>query len=113
VDPAAVETLGRYRDGETTLLVRLSGILLRDTPPRLEELHGALARADADAVGRVAHTLRGSAANFGARRFSRLAGELEEIAEDLALPGAGPAMELLEAEWARLKEALEALGARP
>lgn len=41
----------------------------------------AAARGDTAAVGLIAHTLRGSAANFGARRLATLCGAIEKAAK--------------------------------
>ena len=64
------------------------------TPPSaLAALGDAVARADPDAVARMAHTLRGSSSTLGAAHVAHIASELEQTAKagDLA-----PAAALLE-----------------
>jgi CheY-like chemotaxis protein len=51
---------------------------LSETPARIEVLHEARTRGDADFFSRRAHSLRGSAAILGALRLMKLAAHLEE-----------------------------------
>jgi HPt (histidine-containing phosphotransfer) domain-containing protein len=51
---------------------------LSETPARIEVLHEARTRGDADFFSRRAHSLRGSAAILGALRLMKLAASLEE-----------------------------------
>ncbi len=51
---------------------------LSETPARIEVLHEARSRGDADFFSRRAHSLRGSAAILGALRLMKLAASLEE-----------------------------------
>ena len=47
---------------------------------RLTELEQARATGDLTAIARIAHSLRGSAANFGAQRLVTLTADLEDAA---------------------------------
>jgi HPt (histidine-containing phosphotransfer) domain-containing protein len=51
---------------------------LSETPARIEVLHEARGRGDADFFTRRAHSLRGSAAILGALRLMKIAAQLEE-----------------------------------
>lgn len=54
-------------------------IFLRSLDIRINDLHQALERGDAEAVARVAHTMKGSSSQFGAEEFSRLCLQAENI----------------------------------
>lgn len=66
--------------GSPGLAARLAGVFLRDTGARLEVLRDAVARQDAHAIGRVAHTLQGSAAMVGALILASRCAELRDTA---------------------------------
>jgi two-component system, sensor histidine kinase and response regulator len=79
-------------DGD--VLADLVALYFDDAAQRAADLADAVTRADADAVARMAHTLRGSSATLGAAHVARIASELERTAKagDLA-----PCPALLEA----------------
>lgn len=54
-------------------------IFLRSLDIRINDLHQALERGDAEAVARVAHTMKGSSSQFGAEEFSRLCLQAENM----------------------------------
>jgi HPt (histidine-containing phosphotransfer) domain-containing protein len=66
-------------DGDLELLREVVQIFAGDAPRLLGELHEALDQGDADRVGRVAHTLKGSLALFGAHAATGAARELEML----------------------------------
>lgn len=71
--------------GSPDLLERLQAAYARDTPDRLRALRTAVAAGDDDAVAFSVHTLKGSAANLGARR---VVAALERIEGTRATGGA-------------------------
>ena len=82
-------------DGEE-LLPRIIEMFLEDAPKAMIDLDGALAAGDARAVVRIAHTVKGCGAYFGAHRFQELcnameqagkAGDLEPVADLLSQTG--------------------------
>jgi CheY-like chemotaxis protein/HPt (histidine-containing phosphotransfer) domain-containing protein len=94
-------TLAALRDlqgeGQSDILAELSAVYLRDTPPRLAALHEARARADAEALRREAHGLKGSSSQIGAVKMARLCTELEEQAGATDLMGAPETLRRLDA----------------
>jgi HPt (histidine-containing phosphotransfer) domain-containing protein len=81
---------------------------LEEAPAMLSELRESLAAGQADAFRRAAHSLKSNSLTFGALALAALARELELGGLDAAArqPNAlGP----LEAEYARVARALEAL----
>ncbi|MBP6864700.1 MAG: Hpt domain-containing protein [Candidatus Didemnitutus sp.] len=90
INPAAIEALREVApDDGGKFLTELVDIFLADTPPRLRELEQALAAGDANAMARAAHSIKGSAGNFGADRVARFAAAVETAAKtgDFATAG--------------------------
>jgi two-component system, sensor histidine kinase and response regulator len=85
----------------------LIDLFMSDAQPRIEALREAIAKNDATALWQVAHALKGSCANLGARRMSGLCEILEEKGLANSVAGASALVEHLEAEFALVKQALE------
>jgi two-component system, sensor histidine kinase and response regulator len=90
---ASVESLDQHvldeldeLDGTGEALRSLVTLFLRDAPPRVEALADAAARHDAEGVSAAAHTIKGSAATFGARILADLASRIEHEAGEGKLP---------------------------
>ena len=86
--PVDLDHVRETTDGDVKFMRELFDIYLADTRDRLAELE-ELARAheqgrqyQLDAIGRVAHTIKGSSANVGARQLRRLASGLEGAITD-------------------------------
>lgn len=73
---AALKRLG----GDVRLLRDLIGFFLEDAPGLLEMLDSSLGSGDLDEAARAAHTLKGSAANFGAEAAVTSAAAVERAA---------------------------------
>lgn len=75
LDPTALETLrGALGEDVVTDLVET---FLAETPALVHRLTESAAVGDGEAVAASAHSIRGSASNFGAARLVAVAGELE------------------------------------
>ena len=68
-----------HADGDLELLGQMAALFLKDYPRLLANIESAVARGDAQAVTREAHTLKGSVANFGVNAAFRSAQRLEDI----------------------------------
>jgi two-component system, sensor histidine kinase len=68
------------RPGRPNLLLRLLDDYLESTPKRIDELEGALAKADLKTVSAVAHSLKSISATLGAAALARSLGKIEEAA---------------------------------
>ena len=79
-DAAVINTvvLDRLRDHVGDIRPAVD-IFLRSLDIRINDLHRALERGDAEAVARVAHTMKGSSSQFGAEEFSRLCLQAENM----------------------------------
>jgi two-component system, sensor histidine kinase and response regulator len=108
-DPLDQSVLAGLRElGDQELLAELAELFLEDVPPQLEVLREAIEGGDAPSVERVGHTLKGSCGNMGALRMGTLCAELEEIGHSGELERAPVLFERLEAEFGRVRPALEA-----
>jgi HPt (histidine-containing phosphotransfer) domain-containing protein len=94
-------------DGSDDLLAELIALFLEDAPCRLRDLGQALEKNDADAAMRVAHSLKGSAGNLGARGLAALCSNLELRGRGGDLRGAEAVYSTLLKEFVVVREALE------
>ena len=94
-------------DGDDDLLAELIDLFLRDTPPRLLQLGRALLDGDAKAASHIAHSLKGSSANLGARGMAQLCNEIELQGRAGELHDTTELHTALEREFARVFRALE------
>ena len=96
-------------DGDTELLAELAGLFLEDYPKCMAEIRDAVSRGDTETLYRAAHTLKGSAANFGANSVVDSALKLEMIGRAGNVGDADGAYTALERDTEILKPALVAL----
>lgn len=78
----------------------------QETPQLLAELQQALARADAEAFRRAAHSIKSSSASLGALDFSALARALEMTGKSGDLSSAAPAVGQLAGDYDGVAAAL-------
>jgi CheY-like chemotaxis protein len=109
LDPEALEQLCA-RAGDRAFVVELVDTFVRDAPRLLETLRGALADAEAQRLRRAAHTLKSNGRLFGAARLAALCQELEAMARAGSLAGAVELVARIDAEYARVADALQAAG---
>ena len=87
VDRTAKEAADRILngvEGNRDLLLSLARIFLDDVPVSLSKIRSGIENSDYELVARTAHTLRGSAAIFGAHAVVMEASRLENAAQDEA-----------------------------
>lgn len=77
IDPQALVRL-KQNMGDITPVIR---VFLNSLPIRLEELNNAIHHDDHESIRRVAHTLKGSSSQFGARYLSSLCFHAENMAK--------------------------------
>lgn len=65
-------------EGDAGGLVQACELFSTGVPARLDDLARALAAGGYDEAARIAHSVKGSAGAFGARRLAALAGRLEQ-----------------------------------
>ena len=98
-----------HGEGRPDILAEVIAVYLRDTPRRLTALHEAVARADAEAVQREAHGLKGSSGQIGAVQVARLCADLEEQASTTDLLGVTATLRRLDDAFGRVRTHLLAL----
>ena len=100
-----LRTIGGDDDGFVAEIVQM---FREDTPPHFVELADCAAKGDSVRLGKVAHSMKGSAGNFGAKHFRQLCERLEEIGRKGELAAAPAAIATLHAEYERVLVALAA-----
>jgi HPt (histidine-containing phosphotransfer) domain-containing protein len=106
VDPAVLAELRKL--GEPAFLAELIDAFFRQTSELLALSKKGLEARNEKEVERAAHTLKGSAGSLGATQMLELCRRLEDCARRRAWPGAEGLVSELEAEYARVRVALEA-----
>jgi CheY-like chemotaxis protein len=107
--PIDLAVLARLQDleGQTGgLTLKLTEIFMRDTGQRLNELSHAVGCMDAPAAARIAHAIKGSAANLGAHIVVRICSEIETGAEAADLGAVPSLLDELQHEFTRACDAL-------
>jgi len=88
------------------LLEELFELFFEETASRLADLHAALRRADSHSVAFTAHTIKGSAAELGARRLVLACSDLVSMGVAGRLEGAGAMVREVEVEYDLARHAL-------
>ena len=96
-------------DGDRRVLREFVRLFLADCPQRLAEIKEAIRRGDAGALGRAAHTLKGSVGNFAAQKAFAASQQVENLGRDGDLDNAGEACVTLESELKILSDELRKL----
>jgi len=95
--------------GDPLFLASMVELFVLDAPARLAAIRQGLGRADAHAVERAAHSLKGALATMAADAAAAEAFRLEELGRSGTLQGAELILAALESQVARVTEALRAL----
>lgn len=78
LDAAVVSGLRQLTPpGEPDVLAEVLNLFLVEVPPRLDRLRNAWASGNIEELRRVAHSLKGSAGNIGARRLYEVCRQLD------------------------------------
>lgn len=107
LDPAVLERLRQLAlPGEAEVLTEILTTFLEDVPQRIDRLRNASAAGNIQEVRRVAHSLKGSAGNIGARSMFEVCRRLDELGD--ANP-AGPLIDALEVEFDKVAQEIHRL----
>jgi HPt (histidine-containing phosphotransfer) domain-containing protein len=96
-------------DGDYDLLKELINIFLTDSEKLLAAIDEAIIAANAEKVGKGAHTIKGAVSNFSARRAFDAAYRLEQIGRSGDLSEASNAFVALKTEIGKTTEAMKLL----
>jgi len=102
------EALARV-GGDPELLREIAELFQLECPQALENLRDAINRGDAEGAGRVAHGLKGSASNFGARPAVEEALKIEHMAREGRIRETASVYETLAEHLATLIQELQQL----
>ena len=94
-------------EGEPDILCELIELFLSDVPTQLVALKEGVETGDAHSVERIAHTLKGSCGNIGAKRMEAICAELEEMGRSEDLAGAPGPISRLEEDFGRVRAVFE------
>jgi len=98
--------------GDAEFLAHMVAVFVADVPVRIEALKSAIAHADAHAVERAAHSLKGALATMAADEAAAEALRLEQAGRSGALVEAKNLLAGLERRVARVSDALRELAER-
>lgn len=87
-DATALDRLLEIIGGDRDALVDLIGSFLDEGPGLIDRIESAARDGNAEALRQAAHTMKASAADFGATELSRLCHSLEAIGRAGATDGA-------------------------
>ena len=108
IDPLIMASLRQLRrPNQPDPVSELITLFLRDAPPQLLAIEKAVRERNMSATLSAASSLKGNAANVGARRLAALCAEIEEHARAGTLEDAAPMLEQAKDEFTRVQFALE------
>src|SRR5215204_3810807 len=99
---------GPQQDGEPDKLARIVGLFIDDVPLRLKELRQAVERGEAQQVEETAHMLKGGSGYMGAVQMAEICAGIQGLGASGELSRAPELLDELEAEFNRIRPALEA-----
>ncbi len=104
--PVILDLAGGIRRlaGDRDFYEQIVNLFFSQTEVQLQAIQQALDTRNAELVKRIAHSLKGAAANLGALRVQETAQELEEFGDDENLETAGVLFEHLKKDLAELTD---------
>jgi len=106
LDPAAKADIEAMMDGDPELIIDLIDTMMETTPDLMDQLVDGIQAADDAQVRSAAHALKSSAAQFGAKAFSGICLELEEMGRSQQANQAKAKLSTLQAAYQGMKAAL-------
>jgi len=108
IDPIMFDRRPELEGMGSELKAKLVELFVQDIGMRLEDLRDAVQRADLPAVARIAHAIKGSAANLGARQLAQLCADIETRAGTVEFDVTSECLDELQREFTRDCAALTA-----
>ena len=97
------ETLVERLFGDPDLVAEILDVFRDDVPSKLTGLRDALAQSDVETVTRLAHTVKGAAANVCAEALREVAMQVEHASREGDLERAASMLDALDAEFERFR----------
>jgi signal transduction histidine kinase/CheY-like chemotaxis protein/HPt (histidine-containing phosphotransfer) domain-containing protein/HAMP domain-containing protein len=108
LDPATVDQLKQMREfGGAEAIEELFELLKLEFPKLLSEIHQTYSDGDLKALSNAAHTLKGSAGNFGASQLASLCAAIEKKSKAGESDGLEELVHPLQVEYERALEAFK------
>jgi HPt (histidine-containing phosphotransfer) domain-containing protein len=105
IDAAVFASLRSLADGPDDLCGELVDLFIESTDGLLEQARTSM--TDPQRLAQVAHAIKGSCSNFGARPLQLLCEELEALGRAETTNGAATLVKAIEQEYKRVCRALE------
>ncbi|ADE14558.1 diguanylate cyclase [Nitrosococcus halophilus Nc 4] len=105
--PLDPEVFNQLRASVGDTFSRMIEVFLEDTPIYLDLLRKAIIENGTKELRDMAHSIKGSAKNFGAARLASVAKQLEELGRSGSTKGARELLAVLVSEYSLVKEALQ------
>lgn len=114
IDPKIIDELRALQTaGSPTFLAELIDIFLKEQRDHLKLLRQAFDGRDGRVLEKVAHTMKGSCGNLGARELSKACADLQRAANAADWAGAGLLVARIEREAVTVEAELRAEKSRP
>jgi two-component system sensor histidine kinase/response regulator len=94
--------------GDVALWYEIAALLIEDTPSRIEAIGRAIEQGDAETVRAQAHSLKGAAANLGAKPLQRAAAQLETDARESRSDLLSDGLDRVREEFSRFRTFVDA-----
>jgi len=107
LDASAKADIVEMMDGDPELIIDLIDTMVETTPELMEQLVSGIQTADNTQVRSTAHALKSSAAQFGAKDFSNLCRELEDLGRNQEAAQAKANLPALQQAYEGMKAALD------
>ncbi|MBI5900089.1 MAG: Hpt domain-containing protein [Rhodocyclales bacterium] len=83
-DSSSFDYAGAVNEADAEIIAIIADEFLQLAPGDLEQMHSAATTGDLERLGRLGHTYKGLAANFGARPLQEAAARLHEACRNSA-----------------------------
>jgi len=108
LDPAVIETLRQLSEpGGPDVVEEVFAIFLSETPRRLDDIDAAMEIGNVNQVHRLAHSLKGSAGNIGARAMFNACRALDDDAREGRNDRLESLVAAVRAEFTRVKAEIQ------
>lgn len=98
------ERLAQLSEGNSEFELELLEMFTEDLPIYIDEIKNALNEGDLATLGRVAHQIKGSSGNVGAKTIEEIAANLEKLASQNSLTLLSENIPKLEIKLAAVKQ---------
>ena len=105
-EPFDLDAALAYMDGDKALFHELVIVFLEESTNQINQARAGIANGDAKLVERSAHSIKGSASTFAAKRSAEAARHVEVLGREGKFAEFPPALAVLEGELELLRAAL-------